>query len=261
MGQADIRQLVRLKRGDRVKFTMTLPVFADNESFSFRLRENGRFVNGFTSHVGFQSGRAMSESPVLVAANSSSSLGLMTAGWLRAMQPRLASAGTTVPGPAPSSPRMDYMLDPERLPTNWLGFTSLRAVLLGPQEWKQLDPAQQDAVLFWTASGGDLLFLDGAAEMLLPPGQRPVGLGGTESVLPYYLGNIHLVKSADIAAKGFEPVIRDLGDQVATPDWSLPQFDPETGDGSATEAFGCPLTEPATSLPGPICRYLPSSSL
>ena len=96
MGQTDIRQLVRLKRGDRVKFTMNLPVFADNENFSFRLRENGRFVNGFTSHVSFQSGRPMTESPVLVAANSSSSLGLMTAGWLRLM-PALRSPGYYIP--------------------------------------------------------------------------------------------------------------------------------------------------------------------
>jgi len=143
---------------------------------------------------------------------------------------------------------MDYMLDPERLPTNWLGFTSLRAVLLGPQEWKQLDPAQQDALLFWTASGGDLLFLDGAAEMLLPPGQSPVGLGGTESVVPYYLGNIHLVKSADVAAKGFEPVIRDLGDHVATPDWSLPAVRSRDWGWIAERGFRLPI-EGAGNVP------------
>ena len=228
MGRADVRQRVRLKPGDRVKITITLPVFADNENFQFRLRENGDFLEGFNTHVSFQSGRVAAESPVLVATSSSSPLGLEAAGWLRPIPPsRGYYYGPTggfvgaAPGrPGASVPRLDYILEPERLPENWLGFTSLRAVLLGPAEWAQLRPAQQDALLAWTASGGDLLFMDGPLQTLLPPGQNPVGLGGSGSMLPYYLGNIHLLTSADIRAKGFEPTIRDL--DSAAPDWGLP---------------------------------------
>jgi hypothetical protein len=232
MGRADIRQLVRLKRGDRVKFTLALPVFADNENFQFRIREDGDFLQGFSTYASFQSARPITESPVLVATSSSSPLGLEAAGWLRAVPPMRGYYGPGIvyrggpgipiagPGAGPSTPRMDYILDPERLPTNWLGFTSLRAVLLGPAEWAQLNPAQQDALLAWTAVGGDLLLIDGNAETLLPPGQKPVGFGGSASILPYYLGNIHTLTSDGIRAKGFEPTIRDL--DSAAPDWGLP---------------------------------------
>jgi hypothetical protein len=117
---------------------------------------------------------------------------------------------------------MDINLEPSRLPTNWLGYTTLRTVVLGPTEWKELTPAQQDALLMWTASGGDLMFADGTLDMLLPAGQAPVGLPGRDNVRPYYLGNIHLLNSADIRANDFSNTVTQLDAGIATPDWALP---------------------------------------
>jgi hypothetical protein len=62
---------------------------------------------------------------------------------------------------------MDVSLEPSRLPTNWLGYTTLRAVILD-RGVEELSPAQYDALLMWTASGGDLVFVDGALDTLLP---------------------------------------------------------------------------------------------
>ena len=176
---------------------------------------------------------------MLIAASSSSAIGIEAAGWLRPMP--VGRYGYYGPSAA-SAPRLDYILDPERLPTNWLGFTALRALLIGPDDWKKLNPAQQDAVLLWTAAGGDLLFLDGILETLLPPGQKPIGLGGTPSVLPYYLGHIHLVTSSGIRDKGFEPTIRNLGDGVATADWSLPAVRATDWGWMGERGFRLPIT-------------------
>lgn len=231
-GRTDLRQILRLKRGDRLRFTMPLPVFADSERFQIRFRENGRYLDTPNS-FSFQSGRGLGETPVLLAVNPSSQLGLRALGWPRPVPYTgyrggiiTTGSGITVRGstvmPPSGGPRLDYTLSPERLPTNWLGFTSLRAVLLGPAEWQQLNAAQQDALLTWTASGGDLLFVDGTLDALLPPGQTAVGVGDSESVRPYFLGNIHLLNSIEIENVGFPTTIDSLNSAVATPDWSLP---------------------------------------
>ena len=138
-------------------------------------------LNGFSSYVSFQSGRHHDGDAGAAGRESVFISRPETARLAEAMPPArlILLRGQAAVGRVPALLAWTSCSIPNGLPTNWLGFTSLRAVLLGPQEWKQLDPAQQDAVLFWTASGGDLLFLDGAAEMLLPSGQSPVGLGGT----------------------------------------------------------------------------------
>jgi hypothetical protein len=48
MGSIDTQQTIRLKRGDHVKITVPIPVFADNESIQIRLRERGRAIEGFS---------------------------------------------------------------------------------------------------------------------------------------------------------------------------------------------------------------------
>jgi hypothetical protein len=117
---------------------------------------------------------------------------------------------------------MDLVLDPSRLPTNWLGYTVLRSVILGPIEWKELNPAQQDALLTWTASGGDLIFADGTLDTLLPPGQTPVGVRKEGGVVPYFLGNIHLLASSEIGDKGLVTTINTVDNTIAAPDWAMP---------------------------------------
>lgn len=219
-GRADVRQTVRLKRGDRVKLTMNLPVFADSENINFRILEGGKPLQGFSSYVGFQSARPLDETPVLLVASPSSSLGILAGGWPRPVPASRMYFRATAPGGP--TPRMDFFLDPERLPTSWLGFTTLRAVLIGPSEWKQLTPSQQDALLTWTASGGDLLLVDGAADTVFPSTQGPVGPGGSQLVRPYFFGHIHLLKSSDISDKGFAATIQAVTNAVEIYDWALP---------------------------------------
>jgi hypothetical protein len=224
-GRGTIRQAVRLKRGDRVKLTMPLPVFADNGTFQIRIEEGGRPMNGFASYVTFQSGKKIDEAPVLLALNPSSPLGTRASGWLRPMvMTRGMYPGAYVgmtPGPGASLPPMDFLLDPERLPSNWLAFTSLRAVLLGPTEWDHLNAAQKDALLTWTASGGDLLFVDGPLDAILPPSSISSVNAAGDSARPYFLGHIHLLGSADITTRGFKAVIDKL-DGGPLMGWGLP---------------------------------------
>ena len=233
-GRIDIRQTVRLKRGDHVKLTMALPVFAE-ESFQFRLLENGRQIEGFSSFVSFQSGRLPEESPVLLATTPSTPLGAIVTP--RSVKYGGAHSYPPVRMPPPSGrgsitfsatgsstglPPLDFYLDPERLPTNWIGFTSLRAVLIGPSEWKQLNPSQQDALRTWTAAGGDLLLVDGSPDIVFPPGQRPIGFGHYSTVLPYFLGHLHLLKSEDIRANGLEKTMDAINAAVPISEMALP---------------------------------------
>ena len=225
IGTAEIRQTVRLKRGDRLKFTLPLPVFADSESFQFRIRENGKLLEGFSSNLSFQSGRPITETAVLLATSRSTPLAAEAAGWIRPMITSRSYYSPYTPPPAPAGkagPPMDFILEPDRLPTNWLGFTSLRAVLIGPAEWGQLTPPQQDALLTWTASGGDLLLVDGPLETLLPPAQNGTGWGGGNSVRSYFFGHIHALKSSDIREKGFVNTIGAIDAPSMIPDWALP---------------------------------------
>src|SRR5207248_5623139 len=114
------------------------------------IQEGGRTLQMF-NFIGFQANKSSDDSPVLIVMDSAASLGIA---------PRVVPSLPVGPGPGVPMPQLDFKLDPARLPSNWLGFTSLRAVVIGPKEWEQLAEAQKDALLTWTASGGDLIFVD-----------------------------------------------------------------------------------------------------
>jgi hypothetical protein len=215
------RQAVRLKRGDRVKFTMALPVFANEINFQFSLREGGRSVKGFSSYVSFRSGKDMDESPVLMVADPTTLMGTMASGWRRPiLMSRSIYYGVPPATPPSGGPMLDFTLEPERLPENWLGFTSLRALLIGPTEWKQLTPAQQDAVMTWTASGGDLLLVDGIPETGFPIASE--AFPSSPPVVPYFFGHVHALKSADITSTGLARTLTIAETATTLPDWALP---------------------------------------
>jgi hypothetical protein len=229
-GSTTTQQRVQLKRGNRVTFTMALPVFAHNENFQIQIRERGRRLSAFNLYDSFESALPVDEASVLVASNPSSPLGVKAQTWLRRIAPgsgafpgyRLRSAGVTLaPGLGGGatggigSPLLDFMMDPQRLPTNWLAFTSLRAVLLGPAEWNPLSEAQKGALLTWTAAGGDLLLVDGPIETVLPPGSARATNAGNDRIHPYYFGHIHLLKSDDITSQGLGSImLRGLNNSI-----------------------------------------------
>ncbi len=69
-GSSTVSQTLRLARGDRVRFTMSIPIFGDNENFRFELREGNRMIERF-NYVGFQSRTPVADASVLFVADSS----------------------------------------------------------------------------------------------------------------------------------------------------------------------------------------------
>jgi hypothetical protein len=236
-----IRQPVRLARGDRVRLTVPVPVYADMENIRFEIREDGRTLERF-NYTGFMSRISPDDASALIVADPASPFGQAAAGWPRKISgptgavlsgrvvtvpSGAALSGTVVTAPAGRPPAvsgvstqpLDFVLAPERLPANWLGYTSLRAVVIGPTEWEQLNDGQKSALLTWTACGGDLLFVDGSLSALLPA-QHSSG-GSPAAVRAYFFGRIHLPTPASITAAGLSDVLaRAAGFQDAN--WALP---------------------------------------
>jgi hypothetical protein len=216
-GGAEVRQTLRLARGDRVRLTIPVPIYADNESIRFELREEGRAIERF-AFASYQSKASPAEASLLIVADPSSPLGHIATD----LRSRRGPTAVTVPGGRPSSlPVGDFVLEPARLPATWLGFTALRAVLIGSREWEQLNDAQKSAVLSWTAAGGDLLLVDGGLDTLFPPDQALRDPGTGQSVRAYFFGRIHLLTTAALNAAGLDEVLK-RADGARDPSFALP---------------------------------------
>ena len=163
-----------------MRLTIPVPIFGDNENIRFEIREDGRTLERF-NYTGFQSNSRPGDASALIVADPAKrvwnddgelaetderfdgfvGLRRLTAGGQR-------WDGWHASGASGTPPPLDFLLAPARLPTNWLGYTSLRAVIIGPEEWEQLNDAQKNALLTWTACGGDLIFVDGDLSALFP---------------------------------------------------------------------------------------------
>jgi hypothetical protein len=235
-GATSVRQTVRLARGDRVRLTIPVPIFADSESIRFELREDNRTLERF-GFSGFQSRVAPANASVLIVADSGSAFGATIAASLPRRSGR-GSVGGIVTSPSGSAtvtttvlrgstigsagaPPMDVVLEPARLPANWLGYTSLRTVMIGPGEWGQLSDPQKNAILTWIACGGDLIFVDGDLGVLLPGVQGEAAADPDRVVRRHFLGRIHVVPSAPLATAGLAPILVAL-DKTRDIDWALP---------------------------------------
>jgi hypothetical protein len=230
-GGIEIRQAVRLARGDRVRLTIPVPIFADNENLRFEIREDGRTLERF-NYTGFQSRSAPRDASALIVVDPASEFGRLAAGWPRMVTggaggyvfstsgPGATARPSTIGVPGGAKP-LDLLLEPARLPANWLGFTSLRAVIIGPKEWEHLNEAQKAALLTWTACGGDLLFVDGDMKALFPGGLNPPGGAANPVVAGYFFGRIHLPTSASVAATGLGGVL-SAAEKMQDADWALP---------------------------------------
>lgn len=233
-GGLELEQTIRLARGDRARFTLPVPILADHENLGFEIRENGRTIERL-HFSGFESGLAPTDASALIVADPSSAFGTAAAAWRRTMTPGTRTTFVTVPsggtmasgvvvsgsGGAPAgAPPLDFLLEPARAPTNWLGYTSLRAVVIGMAEWGQLTDPQRNALLTWTACGGDLIVVDGDLNSFVP---------GTRSAPPpnatvraYFFGRIHVPTSASLATTGgLTGALADT-EKVRDVNWSLP---------------------------------------
>jgi hypothetical protein len=152
---------------------------------------------------------------VLIVADPGSPFGAIAAQVARPMSGRAGTAITPsglavsglyggMPGGRPS---LDFVLAPARLPSNWLGLTSLRAVAIGATAWAQLSEAQQSALLTWTACGGDLIVVDGSLGALLPSAQGEVASDPDRVVARHFLGQVHVLTSAALAKAGLAKML------------------------------------------------------
>ena len=67
-------QALRLARGDRVRLTIPVPIFADSENIRFEIREDGRTLERF-NYTGFQSGSRPDDASALIVADPASAFG------------------------------------------------------------------------------------------------------------------------------------------------------------------------------------------
>jgi hypothetical protein len=228
VGGTDLQQAVRLARGDRVRLTIPVPIFGDSENFRFEIRENGRTLQSL-SYLSLQSGAGPSDAAALIVSDPASPLGAVRATWSRPMSIPGGASGAAAfvagspgtPGRGSGMPPLDFVLPPERLPANWLGYTSLRAVIIGPAEWEQLSDAQKSALLTWTACGGDLFFVDGDLGALFPGERHPAAGDDDRAPRGYFFGRIHRPTSESVAAVGLQEALT-AARKIQDSDWSLP---------------------------------------
>jgi hypothetical protein len=251
-----IRQSIRLARGDRVRLTIPVPVFGTSESIRFDIQENGRTLDRF-NFIGFQSNAAAGDASALIVADRGSPFGAAAAGWAREIgAPGAYASGYVISSPGsttvtatatgrgmhpggPGRPPLDFVLAPSRLPTNWIGYTSLRAVVIGPTEWEQLNEAQKSALLTWTACGGDLLFVDGDLKALLPTAPNPP-VPDDRAPRAYFFGRIHRPTSASVSAAGLKQILSDA-QKVQDSNWSLPVNGVRDWSAIAARGFRLPI--------------------
>jgi hypothetical protein len=218
-GGVDLLQTVRLARGDRVRFTVPVPILADSENLRFEIREDGRTLERF-NYMGFQSRATADDAATLLVAHPSTEFGGLAASWRRVISGRTTMI--TVPGGSSGTmPLLDFLLDPERLPVNWLGYTSLRAVVIGSKEWAELTDPQRTALLTWTACGGDLIVVDGSLQRIVPALPDVVITASAPGVRGYFFGRIHVPTTASISASGLASMLTEAK-KVQDINWALP---------------------------------------
>ena len=215
-GSVVVRQRIQLARGDRIRFTVPVPILADSENIRLELREDDRVIERF-NFLGFQSGTVPGEASALIVADPRTAFGRTAASWPRTITTATRTGAAGVPSRLPP---LDLVLEPSRLPTNWLGFTSLRAVFVGPEEWTQLDAVQKNALLTWTACGGDLFFVDGDVRALVPD-LRTATVAGDSGARAYFFGRIHTPASAAVGSSGLHSVLV-AAEKLQDENWVLP---------------------------------------
>lgn len=220
-GNVQIERRIDLARGDRVRFTMPVPVIAGAENFGVTIREDGQTLHRFGYTNVQVPGRTAATGALIVA---SGPFATRAAEWRRTMTGRagsgVVSSLTLSAGAAPGLPVLDHVLGPDRLPTNWIGYTSLRTIVVGPDEWKGLSEEQRAGVLAWTAAGGNLLLVDADSSSLFStpaPDANPT----TPTARAYLFGRIREVSSGVIAARGLGAVLAE-SERLQDPDLSLP---------------------------------------
>ena len=231
-GSTVIRQTLRLAMGDKVRLTIPVPIYANNENLRFEIRERNRVIQRF-NYLGFTSRAAPRDASVLVVAEPGTPISSLGVRPIRSSGSRAGGGGGGIvggvfTGSGGPGGLLDFHLEPPRLPTNWLGYTSLRAVVIGPLEWALLTDAQKGALLTWVGGGGDLIFVDGDITALLPSATTEPAAGPDRLVARHLLGRIHALPLQTLRTAGLTALLlatetdRDLNFALpanTAPDW------------------------------------------
>jgi hypothetical protein len=189
---------------------------------------------------------------VLVVGELTTPVGQRAATWMRGWAAASApgagagssssSATVTAMRWGPKAPAIDSMLAPARLPETWLGYTSVRAVAIRPTEWNQLTPLQQTALRTWVAAGGEVLIVDGAPGAIFAGDPRPPAAAADPSatVVPFFFGQVHAVRSDVLAASGLDAVLTGLP-EPAHPNAALPANRAMDWGQTAARGFALPI--------------------
>jgi hypothetical protein len=240
-----VRQRLQLRAGDRVRFTMPVPASGDMDNMQFAIREDDRTIQAASI-----SSNRLGDVSVLIVAAKNGAYAAVAPGWVRATRfgARFGGPppppGTIITGPggttatsAPTGPPMDLILEPARLPTSWLGYTSTRAVVIGARELEVLDAAQRQALLTWIACGGNVILVDAALDTLFPDPQRRPALKA--NMAEYYFGKVHLTSAEAIQSTGFDATLVGFDSAFPRTPWQLP-LEPISA-ASATRGFRLPI--------------------
>ena len=232
-GTTEVIQTLRLRRGDHVKFTMSIPIFGDSESYRFEIREDGRTLDRLY-YFGIQSGVPVSDAAVLFVADRSSPFGSIAPSQIRSISRISGPGGVIYMTPSMAAPTaggsvattmrmppLDYSLEPARLPVSWTGYTSVRAVAIGKTEWGLLDDTQKAALVTWLACGGDLIFVDGQPSDLIPSLAGIAATNPDRTVARHFFGRVHALTTATLVATGIGDVLKAV-DVSRNTAWALP---------------------------------------
>ena len=217
-----LRQSLQMARGDRVRLTIPVPVFFDSENIRFEIREGGETLERF-NYIAVHGATPARNASAVIVANPGSEFGKTAATWARSAP---GPTRTVITGPAGARVSsafsfLDVVLEPGRLPGNWLGYTSLRAVVIGAAEWTQLEDDQKGALLTWIACGGDLIVVDGELDALAGGGHRTNPSSSEAAARAYFFGRVHRRSSASITKAGLNATLNEVS-AVHDYDWGLP---------------------------------------
>jgi hypothetical protein len=206
-GRLSMLQRLTLARGSRVYVTIPLPVSASNENYVFEVREDGEVLHNLGSYS-VQGGILPDRAGAILAFTGGTATSQAAEGWARSTG-SLPGGGSGSGGP-PKAPLLDLLLEPQRLPTNWLGYTSLRALAIGGAEWQQLSDAQRNAIRTWVACGGDLLLVDGDLAEWQRSASSDGTIAGEMPSVPYLLGRVHAFTAQQLTTAGLETTLLTL---------------------------------------------------
>ena len=241
---------VRLARGDRVRLTMPVPVFADNENFRFEIREGNRSARAVQL-------RRLSEPVAACQTLRPCRRGLVDP--VRRDRAdtgadRWRGGGSDGHGRRPRPAWRGCRARPSaggRLPAAGL---AARAGAAASQlarihvrarrgdrrdEWEQLNDAQKNALLTWAACGGDLIFVDGALDVLLPDARGEPAADPIARSARHFFGRVHALTSASLADGRLAGRALDAPRRSATRSGRCRRTARPTGAPSKVAASGC----------------------